>query len=352
MIRALALTVSVALLAAACSSGSTTPGSGPGGSGGPGSGGLAGATGGSSGATGGQMAGGSGGSGGSGAAGSPGDGPVAIDSSGSSADAADVSAGGDAVSSGWPPVTDYAAVGPFAIKRDVNTGPAGAYDVFRPDDLTAGGRKHPIISWNNGTMYSLDQYKPLLDHWASYGFVVIGAHTNTTNGGAVHKAGIDWLVAQNATAASPYHDTLDVTRIGASGHSQGGGATLAAAANKPGTTGITASLPLMPILSFESDTSILMKQTAPVLLVSATMDPRSMGVADQTIAVVKTEFVNAEFKGVHEDAMNPAMHGPALAWFRFRLMDDQNARSFFYPAATCGLCKDPTWMMVRYKNSP
>jgi hypothetical protein len=47
--------------------------------------------------------------------------------------------------------------------------------------------------------------------------------------------------------------------------------------------------------------------------------------------------------------MNPVMHGPTVAWLRYRLMGDQGARSFFYPPATCVLCQDHTWKEVRYR---
>src|SRR5689334_3379559 len=38
----------------------------------------------------------------------------------------------DAAPAGWPAVTDYGARGPYPIARDSNTGPGGAFDVFRP----------------------------------------------------------------------------------------------------------------------------------------------------------------------------------------------------------------------------
>jgi hypothetical protein len=136
--------------------------------------------------------------------------------------------------SAWPSVTDFAARGPFAITRETNVGPNASYDIVRPVRLGEEGRKHPIVSWNNGTLYQIDRYQDLLDHWASHGFVVMGAHTNRTRGGAVHEAAIDWLVAENARAGSAYFGMLDLTKIGASGHSQGGGATITAGAGVPG----------------------------------------------------------------------------------------------------------------------
>ena len=208
--------------------------------------------------------------------------------------------------------------GPFAIQGETNVGPNAAYDIVRPIQLGEEGRKHPIISWNNGTLYQIDRYQDLLDHWASHGFVVMGGHTNRTAGGAVHKAAIDWLVAENARTGSVYFGMLDLANIGAAGHSQGGGATITAGANVPGPAGIVTTMPLMPISSYERPH--LAQHAASMLMVSASEDPRANRAADQAFADVTTEFVDAQFVGVHEDAMNPGIHGATVAWFRYQLM--------------------------------
>jgi hypothetical protein len=238
--------------------------------------------------------------------------------------------------------------------RLTNTGPGAAFDVFAPVDLGGQGRKHPIVSWANGTLYPLDSYAKLLDHWASHGFVIIAAHTNTTAGGGTHKAGIDWLLAEQARPGSPFFGRLDSKKIGAAGHSQGGGATIAAGSNKPGPTGIIATMPLMPLLSFEADPTVVARQVAPMFNINAAMDDRDpMGkVAAAIFAGAKTALVQAAFNGVHTDAMTAAMNGPTLAWLRLQLMDDAQAKAWFYPAGTCGLCKDPAWKQVRYQNPP
>jgi len=260
----------------------------------------------------------------------------------SSADAQDAPA--------WPSVTDFAAPGPFAVHRETNVGPNAAYDIVRPMRLGEEGRRHPIVSWNNGTLYQINRYQDLLDHWASHGFVVMGAHTNRTAGGAVHEAAIDWLVAENARAGSAYFGVLDLTKIGASGHSQGGGATITAGANVPGPSGIVTTLPLMPISSFERPH--LAQHAASMLIVSATDDERANRVADQALADVTTELVDAQFVGVHEDAMNPGIHGATVAWLRYQLMGDLDAKAQFYPAETCGLCSHGDWARLRRSNSP
>jgi hypothetical protein len=254
----------------------------------------------------------------------------------------------------WPAVNDYGARGPWPTMRQTNTGPGGAYDVFRPTELRGQGRKHPIISWANGTLYALDTYTKPIDHWASHGFVIIAGHTNTTASGGTHKAGIDWLIAENSRAGSPYFGVLDPSHIGAAGHSQGGGATIAAGSDKPGPTGIGATIPMMPLLSFESDKTIVARQKAPMFNINAVMDDRDPDgkVAAAIYDGATGPLVQGAFAGVHTDARSAAMNGPTLAWFRLYLMGDTNAAALFSPAGTCGLCQDAAWKQLRSKNRP
>ena len=249
----------------------------------------------------------------------------------------------------WPSVADYGAPGGFETTRDEDTGPEGTFDVFRPVVLGEGGRHHPIISWANGTLFSLDEYQALLTHWASHGFVVVASHSNSTAGGVTHKAGIDWLVAQSTDPQSIYFEVLDPSRIGAAGHSQGGGATIAAGAGEPAPSGIVTTVPLMPIPNFEQDLTILGRQLVPMFSIVATAEDRDPAFGARLLQEMNAELVQAAYIGVHEDAMNAAMNAPTLAWFRLRLMADTGAEGYFYPAETCLLCSDPGWASVAYK---
>jgi hypothetical protein len=107
-------------------------------------------------------------------------------------------------------------------------------------------------------------------------------------------------------------------------------------------------MPLMPISAFERPH--LAQHTASMLIVSATEDPRANRVADQALADVTTEFVDAQFVGVHADAMNPGIQGATVAWLRYQLMGDAKAKAQFYPQQTCGLCSDDAWMGLRRNN--
>jgi hypothetical protein len=55
------------------------------------------------------------------------------------------------------------------------------------------------------------------------------------------KAAMDWLVAENARATSPYYQKLDLAKIGAGGHSQGSITTFAVASDTRITTTIHVS---------------------------------------------------------------------------------------------------------------
>ena len=111
------------------------------------------------------------------------------------------------------------------------------YVVFYPKEL-ATGFKHPILTWGNGTGAAPGQYGVLLTHLASWGFVVVASTSPSTGTGKEMLAGEDYLVLANADRGSPFFGSLDVTAIGAVGHSQGadGAAQALLGADAPGST--------------------------------------------------------------------------------------------------------------------
>jgi hypothetical protein len=143
----------------------------------------------------------------------------------------------------------YGAPGPFAAATCVvfeggtscvasaDAGDAGAlYEVFYPADL-ASSQPAPILTWGNGTGASPDQYRVLLGHLASWGFAVVASTSPNTGTGEAMLAAEDFLVAA-ATAPGPFMGRLDVSHVGAIGHSQGsdGAAHALLAADAPGSS--------------------------------------------------------------------------------------------------------------------
>ena len=232
--------------------------------------------------------------------------------------------------------------GPYAVTVEAA---GSATTVYRPTTLGPGGARHPVILWGNGTFAWPAIYDGLLRHWASHGFIVAAANTSWAGSGQEMLAGATWLANENARAGSVYFGRVDTGRIGATGHSQGGGGAIAAGADprvdttvpiQPGPQGSVARLhgPLL-MLAGQSDSIVW-----PWLLVL----PRYNEAGH--VPAVYGELAGAgHFEPVGDGG---GFRAATTAWFRYWLMDDPEARAeFFGPTATCGLCQDDSWSDVR-----
>ena len=103
------------------------------------------------------------------------------------------------------------------------------YTVFRPACMK-DGETYPVITWANGTCGQSGAYAALLAAVASHGFVVFAANSRFTDQGnneMLHA--LDFAKAENDDATSLLYHRLDLTKVGAMGHSQGSSATAHAA---------------------------------------------------------------------------------------------------------------------------
>jgi hypothetical protein len=348
MARSMSASRIVVLLAAACS-----PLIGCGSSGGSSSPGAAG--------TGGQAVAGRGG----GAAGTGGNGGN-VGSSGTGGQSAGGSAGGTGggavVDAGAPctigayPAADPSMPGPFATVTENNVGPAAGvgadggaapmFTLFRPMDLAQGGLCHPVITWGNGTGSNPSLYKVLLNQLASHGFVVIASNSPNVGQGspAPMIVGIDWVLQQNDDPSSVMYRRIDTTHIGATGHSQGGFATTTAGADARITT-------IAPLSGATTQRNL----HGPAMLFCGGMDttvPCSTvmmaytGITNQPVMLA--EYLAADhvswvtFRGTTPSPVEATV----TAWMRVHLMGDTALRGRFY-GASCGLCQDTAWTVMR-----
>lgn len=243
----------------------------------------------------------------------------------------------------FPSVTSFSARGPFTT-TSTN---AGTCTIFRPSTLGQGGVTHPVILWGNGTGASPSSYSELLTHLASHGFIVAAANTSNAGNGSQMLACLDLVTSQNSSSTSALFNRVDLTRVGASGHSQGGAGTLMAGRDAR----VKATAPLQPYIRFIPGggtflTSSIGQQRGPMFLVSGSAD---------TIAVPNTHqrpVFNGTNVPVTWGTLAGATHfetpgdaggfrGPVTAWFRAKLMDDASAARVF--PTTCTLCTTPGW---------
>lgn len=170
----------------------------------------------------------------------------------------------------------YAAAGASAVVTTPFTDPLTgyAYEVRYPAGLGTDGQRHPVVTWGNGSNAVPAQYDGLLDHLASWGFVVVASLSTQTGTGAEILAGARAIVAADADPASPFHGAIDTAHVAAVGHSQGAGGSVRASIAGPDiiTTTVTIALPAQIWVSKPADAYDVSQLTAPVLFLGGSLD--------------------------------------------------------------------------------
>jgi hypothetical protein len=220
------------------------------------------------------------------------------------------------------------------------------YTVYRPAVWPSG--PVPVLTWGNGTCAQPEGYGALLRYIASYGYVVVAANmrqvgTNNTSGtGSAQPMlrALDFAAAANMDSASPYYQKLDMTKVGAMGHSQGGAATVTAASDSR----------VKDIIIYNAaDTG-----PKPYLALSGDMDVTGFSAAGMQMAITAASVtVPAAYLYYHNPAGTSAdalkghlvlmltperVTGPSVAWWEMMFRNDATSKAQFTPASTCGLC--------------
>lgn len=210
------------------------------------------------------------------------------------------------------------------------------YTVFRPACMH-DGEKYPVITWGNGTCGQTGGYAGLLATVASHGFVVIASNSRFTDGGNMEMLkALDFAKAENENKDSPLFGRLDLEKVGAMGHSQGGSATNHAAADPR----------IKVVILWNGGLST----TKPFLAVSGERDITGYTTQQMSMAVDTATQPGAwlfyhkvlETGGAvtgHLTVMEQPERvvDPTVAWFKYMLNGDQEAKKMFV-GSDCGLC--------------
>ena len=249
----------------------------------------------------------------------------------------------------------YAAPGSWAVTHETIAG--GAYEVFRPTDLGAGGVRHPIVTWGNGSNAVPAQYAGLLTHLASWGYVVIASTSTATGTGTEILAGAQLLVAADTTPGSPYEGRLDTAHVAAVGHSQGAGGSVRATQHSGGliTTTVPINLPNRIWVS-PGDEYEPSQLTDPVLFLTGGLDLLIAG--PLTMNGFYAEVPGAAAKGAvrfagHNEVQGDGgrFRGYVTAWLRYQLDGDATARAAFV-GSPLEMSTNSGWAWQAQKNLP
>jgi hypothetical protein len=236
-----------------------------------------------------------------------------------------------------PPITDYTQNGPFKTTMTSNTGPSSNYTIFRPDPLGENGFLHSPIIFGPGILTTASNYRTLLDHLASHGFVSICV--NSMSGGPgdpgnldAMKMGLDWLIAQNS-AAGVFQNKLAVDRAITMGYSIGATASVELSSH-------TAIMTTVVIHGH----NIAGDPHGPVLMMTGTMDViddmrQTLSTLEEAPAILVALPIG-HLNVLTEISGGGRYIAPITAWLRYWANGDQEAKRFFW-GDTCEMCKSP-----------
>jgi hypothetical protein len=268
--------------------------------------------------------------------------------------------GGGTGTGPFPPVTDFAANGPFTATTVNATGPRNGYTIYAPTELAPNGAKNPIVAWMSGGGTGPNLYT-LLPHLATHGFFVIasntipGAGTEVALGQELVQA-IDWAIAENARSGSTYFGKLDENNVAAMGYSMGSLATFTMASDPRLTTTVHISGG-----NFMPDRVQNLREPAAFFcgtpgdatcnLLSATCDIAAAN-CDVDFRNATTPVFYGNFTGGHLGVLSPPLadqiRSATTAWLRWKLMADSTIAARLV-GPSCTLCSDPAWK-VQQKN--
>ena len=217
------------------------------------------------------------------------------------------------------------------------------YEIYYPEELTTTDKKYPVVIFCNGTGVKASSYKPLLQHLASWGFIVIGTEEEYSWNGfsAEMSARLIKKLQENKTYGdkdNPFYNKIDLNSVGITGHSQGGVGVFNAITENKNAGIYKCAVALSPTnqvlangLEWEYDAT---KITIPTLLLSST------GSGDENLVINKeglesiyndinaTKVMARRMNADHGDMLYVS-DGYVTAWFMYYLQNDKNAEKLF-----------------------
>lgn len=213
------------------------------------------------------------------------------------------------------------------------------YEVWYPEDMESSDTAYPLIVVLNGTGVKASKYKAQFEHFASWGFVVIGTEEPESWDGVAAESSLAFMLEQNEDSSSIFYHKIDTDNIGAVGHSQGGAGVFNAITEHEHSGMYKTAVPVSPT-NEEQSTALgwhydLSKVSVPVFLLAGTkgdfemkyvIPEESMIEMYNKISVPKV--MARKFDCEHGDMLYSA-DGYITAWFMWLLQGDKAAAKAF-----------------------
>lgn len=239
----------------------------------------------------------------------------------------------------------YLARGDYEVSSYEETALQGfeKYTIYYPTQLKSDSATHPVVVFANGSGTPVSKYTIMMEHLASWGFIVIGTEEGYDWNGFASEMCIRHLMKlnENETISEDkeniFYQKIDLDHVGITGHSQGGVGVINAITVQEHSNIYKAAVSLSPTnkelannIEWAYDAS---KIDTPIMLIS--------GAGGGDDWVVTGEQINSIYADISADKVvarrSDTAHGLALysadgyvtAWFMWHLQGDTEAAKAF-----------------------
>lgn len=208
------------------------------------------------------------------------------------------------------------------------------YEIYYPSALNDGDEKYPVIVMSNGSGVRASRYLNIFQHYASWGFIVIGNEHDTSFAGDSSEASLLYLMNANENPKSVFYQKVDLDNVGIVGHSQGGVGVFNAVTKQPNGNVYKTVVSISPVPE-ESAKAIHWtyepeKITIPIMVLAGTKnDTIDLEPLQQLFSHINSDKVMARRSDTNHPEMLYSADGYVTAWFMWQLQGDEEAAKAF-----------------------
>jgi dienelactone hydrolase len=218
--------------------------------------------------------------------------------------------------------------------------PIKKYTVYYPAEMGSSDKTYPMILVMNGTGGKATRYEAQFELYASWGFIAVGTQDKGTGTGVTTVKALQYMLEQNENPDSVFYQKIDLDNIGITGFSQGGAGVLNVLTKYEEASYFKAAAPLSPVSEYMTaqvtdytyDSSLV---KIPIMILAGTEGDFEtetvipINLLNEQYDKITTPKVMARRIGMDHDHMMYSAGGYVIAWFRWQLMNDEEAAQAF-----------------------
>lgn len=239
----------------------------------------------------------------------------------------------------------YLADGPYEVQRTEQPvlQDFKKYTLYYPSELETSSESWPVIVVCNGSGTPISKYPAVPEHYASWGFIVIGTEEEYAWDGfgaemcARHLERLNAEQQLEENKPNLFFGKIDLSRMGIVGHSQGGVGVINAITAQPHHDMFKTAVSLSPTnqqlahqIEWDYDAGLI---DIPILLISGEGGGDDWVVTGEQLKAIYNEipaekFMMRRMNTVHNEVLYRP-DGYIMAWFMWQLQQDDEAAMAF-----------------------